>query len=123
MSYKAAVRLKLGKDDYIERGDSVTESDVNNWDGLIASESIVTDARFDQLFPQVQQGSNQAPGTPSNLEKVEGTDLQVNLPAPGEDVPVTRVPEGNPADPPKVEGAQDPGTPSDEDDDPADADE
>lgn len=119
MGYKAVSRLKVSsKDDegpaeYIDRGESVSESDVDDFDALVKGGSIVTDERYDQLFPKVQEGSNQAWGTPSNLEQIEGTDLQMNPPEEGDEVPTTRVFEGNPADVPVVEGAPTPGDNSD----------
>lgn len=109
--YKAAARLKVDDSEYVERGESVSEGDFDKWDTLVASKTVVTDEQYAQMFPEVQQGANQASGTPSNLEQIEGTKLQVNLPEEGDEVPATRVPEANPADPPHVEGATDPGDP------------
>lgn len=102
MGYKVATRLKLAKNEYLERGDDVSEDDVDNFEGLIASKSIVTDEEFDVLFPESEEGTNQAPGTPSNLEQIEGTTLAAasdaddDVNAPGEVEPLP----ANPADPP-----------------------
>lgn len=113
MGYKAAARLKVGHKEYIERGESVTEDEVDNWELLLESKSVVSDEAYALLFPEVQQGANQAFGTPSNLEQIEGTELQMNPPEEGDEVPDTRVPEGNPADVVPVEGAPTPGDGSD----------
>ena len=115
--YLAVARLKVSsKDDdgpaeYIERGESVSEGDVDDFDLLVKSGSVVTEKQYAQMFPEVQLGSNQADGTPSNLPQIEGTELQLNLPDEGEEVPSTQVPAANPADPPVVEDAESPGDP------------
>ena len=88
-SYKAVARLKLssksedGPAEYIERGESVSKSDVDDLDALVASGTVVTAKEFERLFPGRESGENQAPGTPSNLEQVKGTDLAA--PDPDED--------------------------------------
>src|SRR5690349_12300136 len=107
MGYKAVADIKVGHKEYIERGQEVTESDVEDLDALIAAETVVTDERYEQMFPEAIEGANQPSNTPSNLEQIEGTELQADLPevdeetggvAPGAEVPVV-----NPADPPVIE--------------------
>jgi hypothetical protein len=70
---------------------------------MVAAKSVMTDDEFDLAFPAVKAARNQAAGTPSNLETVEGTTLQAEIPeaGPQEEDPVAL----NPADPPKVEKA------------------
>jgi hypothetical protein len=109
MSYKAVTRIITGTKqdgfDYIERGESVTASKVGGQDALdelIASKSVMESDKFDRTFPEPELSENDAPGTPSNLQQVEGTTLQPEAqPEPKVEatVPV------NPADPPEVEGA------------------
>ena len=115
MGYKAVSRLKLDDGKYIERGEDVSESDVDDFDALIEAGAVMEDEQFDATFPEQVLGVNQASGTPSNLEQVEGTELQVNPP---EDTPDDQKPPefptpANPADPPKVDGAVNPGDGSD----------
>jgi hypothetical protein len=108
MGYKAATRIKSGSKedgfDFVERGDSVSEGDFDDWDDLVAAEAVVTDEEYDVRFPEHSAPNNQPSGTPSNLEQVEGTTLQAEG---AEDGPSSdEEPEvHNPADPPKVENA------------------
>jgi hypothetical protein len=113
MTYKAATQIRVGGDEdkydfeLFERGDTVTKSklgvDDEGWDALVASKSVMLEEDFDLAFPEVKRARNQAAGTPSNLEGVEGTTLQAPTPEPG---PEEEEPEAlNPADPPKVEKA------------------
>jgi hypothetical protein len=114
-NYVAVARLKMASrtdeqsEEWIERGEEVSESEVNNFDLLVQSGSIVTEDRYKAMFPEVQEGSNQAWGSPSNLEQVEGSVLQMNPPEEGDEVPETRVPLANPADVTPVDGAKAPG--------------
>jgi hypothetical protein len=82
--YRAVARLKGGPDEGdIERGEFVKASDVRgeeNLEALVASGSIMTEADFNAAFPrfdaEAEEGANQPAGTPSNLEQVEGTELE-----------------------------------------------
>jgi hypothetical protein len=114
---KAASTIKFGskKDDegfqYIERGEDVSQDqlgvDDEEWEQLIADEVVMEDDKFDAVFPEESGDLVVASGTPSNLAQIEGTELQVNLP----EVPEEEVePPVNPADPPHVDGAVDPGS-------------
>lgn len=110
MAYKAVSRIKTGDDksdvEYIERGEAVKKGDFSDeeWDDLVAAKAVMEDKDYDLAFPAVAGARNQASGTPSNLETVEGTSLQVNLPPEG---PVEEEPTAlNPADPPKVDDAK-----------------
>jgi hypothetical protein len=123
VQYVAASRIKVAgyKDDksgedkrgygkeeeYIEHGDSVSEGDFSekDWEDLLAARSVMPEDEYKALFPEVEEGFNQAPGTPSNLAQVEGTTLQApHQPVAAEDEEPTPVPV-NPANPPVVEGA------------------
>jgi hypothetical protein len=109
MAYKAVSRIKTGDDksdvEYIERGETVKKGDFSDeeWDDLVAAKAVMEDKDYALAFPEVTGARNQASGTPSNLEQVEGTSLQVNPPpeGPAEEEPTTL----NPADPPKVDDA------------------
>lgn len=84
MGYKAVARLKMDEDEYIERGESVSAGDVGGKEELkrlAASGSVLEDRAFAAQFPEVELGENQPTGTPSNLEQVEGTDLEAKPPA------------------------------------------
>lgn len=120
--FKASTRIKRGTwkekddraegDDYVEVGDPVKKSDFEDWDDLVAAKAVLPEEEFDRVHPELVLGVNQASGTPSNLLQVEGTQLQVNLPEPTPDDKKAAEPPAprNPADPPKVEGAVEPGS-------------
>src|SRR3954453_677030 len=111
-SYKAVTRIKFADDDgnaeYIERGESVSKSDAQSdeeWEGWLADQVVMESEQFDVQFPDPEAGYNQAPGTPSNLAKVEGTTLQAEgAEDPGEHGNA-ETPPANPADPPVVDNA------------------
>lgn len=110
-TYLAATRIKTGAkedEEYVEVGDKVTKSQFDDWDDLVAARAVVTKDEYEVLFPERVEGVNQAWGTPSNLAEVEGSELQVNLPEEGEGAPEPP-PAHNPADPPQVDGAVNPG--------------
>jgi hypothetical protein len=106
-----SVKVSSQKDEengeqYLHVGDEVP-------DGLFTDEEVAglvndgvlvdADAYKEATPPEVY---NQAPGTPSNLEQIEGTQLQMNPPKEGEAPPAPEV--VNPADVAPVEGANDP---------------
>jgi hypothetical protein len=109
MGYKAATQIRGGEKGNVfifERGEAVKKSDFDSeeeWDALVAAKAVMADADYALAFPEQKAAVNQAAGTPSNLEQVEGTTLQA---AEQEEGPVQE-PEKvlNPADPPKVEKA------------------
>jgi len=103
---------------YIEVGEEVSESDWDEaaWDDLVQAQAVVTQDVFDVLHQGTNEGANQPAGTPSNLEQIEGTTLQMNPPEdqldPEEVVPVRDAPP-NPSNVIPVEGAPTPGDGSD----------
>lgn len=115
--YKAVSRLKLADNEYVERGQPVDVSNLDDDDveRLVVGKSIMEADAFDKAFPGINEGANQAHGTPSNLEQITGTTLQVNPPEndPEDEAPVLRDEFANPADVVPVEGAVDPGDGSD----------
>jgi len=82
MGYKVASRIKTGsKDDgfeYLERGEAVDKNDVDDFDELLAEQSIVSDEEYARQFPDQEEGVNQPTGTPSNLADTEGTPLEAD---------------------------------------------
>jgi hypothetical protein len=109
MAFKAATRIKAGDDkssvEYYERGEDVSKSDFESdeWDELVAAKAVMDSKEFDVTFPEHTDPVNQASGTPSNLEQVEGTTLQAAQPKPGDpDYKPDEAAAANPADPPKV---------------------
>jgi len=112
-NYKAVARLKLDDNEYIERGEDVDVSDLEeeHVNQLVADKVILEADAFDAMFTEPNEGANQAWGTPSNLDKIEGTDLQMNPPEndPEDEAPDVRDAPANPADVQPVEGAATPG--------------
>jgi hypothetical protein len=122
--YVANTQIKVGTrkeedgENYIQPGESVSEGDFTDkdWDDLLQARAVVTQDVYDLLHQGTNEGANQAAGTPSNLEQIEGTELQMNPPPPAEDdseVPPLRDAPPNPADVIHVEGAPTPGDGSD----------
>jgi hypothetical protein len=86
-NYVAVSRIKVGgrgtSAEYIERGESISKSDLSEVDGdfdeLVRTEAVLTEKKFDAAFPdfdrEAEEGANDATGTPSNLAPVSGTAL------------------------------------------------
>jgi len=130
MGYKANTRIKVASEpldsnvdilktvkvgEYIEVGEDVSEGDFeeDEWTELVAAKAVLEDEEYERVRPELKLGVNQPHGTPSNMEQITGSQLQVNLPDPEEVDEEPPPPPFNPADPPKVEGAVDPGDGSD----------
>jgi hypothetical protein len=124
--YVANTQIKVGSfktdDDegehYIQVGEDVSEGDFSekDWDDLVQAQAVVTQEVFDILHQGTNEGANQPAGTPSNLEQIEGTDLQMNPPEDQLDpeaAPPVRDAPPNPANVIPVEGAPTPGDGSD----------
>lgn len=75
MSYVALTRIKVDKTQYIEPGEAVSEGDVDDLDQLVECGAVVTEEEYDRIFPEAEEGENQAYGMPSNLEQITGTEL------------------------------------------------
>lgn len=111
MGYKVVGTLKHD-DEVFEHGDPVTASKVggeDNFKALVAAKSVVSDEEFEQVYPAAERGVNDPSGTPSNLQVVEGTKLQANMPKAGDEQPAEKpkASSPNPANPPAVKGAGD----------------
>lgn len=82
MAYKVVGTLKHDGETF-NHGDSITANQVGgdeNFKNLQAANTVVTEDRFNELFPEQDGEVIQAPGTPSNLGEVEGTDLEAKAP-------------------------------------------
>lgn len=121
MGYKANTRIKVSShkeedgQHYVQVGEDVSEGDFSekDWADLLQAKAVVDEDQFKLLHPEVNEGANQPMGTPSNLEQIEGTDLQMNPPEDeGDTAPPVRDPLPNPADVVPVEGASTPGQPA-----------
>jgi len=69
-------------EEYIRPGEDVSEGDFSekDWADLLAAKAVVTQEEYDILHPETNEGANQPTGTPSNLEQIEGSALQMNPP-------------------------------------------
>jgi hypothetical protein len=88
MGYVANTRIKVGTSKtedgelYIEVGEEVDEDafDEDEWAALEEAGAVVTEEEFEELNPEAEEGGNQPSGTPSNMEQIEGTDLEAKAP-------------------------------------------
>jgi hypothetical protein len=100
-----------GGESFIERGEPVPD-DLFSPEELakLLADNVLIDQ--DQFVEDTRVApENQPTGTPSNLEQIEGTALQMNPPEPPEDKDAPK--QENPADVANVDGAPTPGDGSD----------